>query len=365
MVTEDQEEKEEFIQIINANNELLLKLINDILDLSKIEAGSVELKYEDFDLAVYFNELAASMHHRAVNPQVRLVPVNPYETCTVRLDKNRLAQILTNFVTNAIKYTSKGTIEMGYEKIDENIRLYVRDTGIGIPEDKKDKVFHRFEKLDEFAQGTGLGLSICKSIVERLGGKITVNSEFGVGTTFNFTLPYNIIKKAADTTEGMQSSLSSQSSQLSQSSQPSDLTEQPSNETPQEQIPEKQACILIAEDTDSNYDLLNAILGKNYRLVHAHDGMEAVIMYDEVKPDLILMDIKMPNLDGLEATKIIRELSATVPIVVQSAYAYPQDQKAAKEAGCSDFISKPIVQSELKKMLNKWLSPELNNKIQE
>lgn len=202
-----------------------------------------------------------------------------------------------------------------------------------------------FAKLNNHAQGTGLGLSICKSIVERLGGKITVNSEFGVGTTFNFTLPYNI----ADTTEGMQSSLSSQSSQLSQSSQPSDLTEQPSNETPQEQIPEKQACILIAEDTDSNYDLLNAILGKNYRLIHAHDGMEAVIMYDEVKPDLILMDIKMPNLDGLEATKIIRELSATVPIIVQSAYAYPQDQKAAKEAGCSDFISKPIVQSELKK----------------
>ena len=223
------------------------------------------------------------------------------------------------------------------------------DTGTGIEPEKVGRVFERFAKLNNHAQGTGLGLSICKSIVERLGGKITVNSEFGVGTTFNFTLPYNIIKKVADTTEGMQSSLSSQSSQLSQSSQPSDLTEQPSNETPQEQIPEKQACILIAEDTDSNYDLLNAILGKNYRLVHAHDGMEAVIMYDEVKPDLILMDIKMPNLDGLEATKIIRELSATVPIVVQSAYAYPQDQKAAKEAGCSDFISKPIVQSELKK----------------
>ena len=110
---------------------------------------------------------------------------------------------------------------------------------------------------------------------------------------------------------------------------------------------------------------MEAILGKDHQLIRAHDGMEAVTMFDEVKPDLILMDIKMPNLDGLEATKIIRELSATVPIVVQSAYAYPQDQKAAKEAGCSDFISKPIVQSELKKMLNKWLSPELNNKIQE
>lgn len=137
MVTEDKEEKEEFIQIINANNELLLKLINDILDLSKIEAGSVELKYEDFDLAVYFNELAAAMHRRVVNPQVRLVAMNPYESCIVRLDKNRLAQILTNFVTNAIKYTSEGMIEMGYEKINGSIHLYVRDTGIGIPEDKK------------------------------------------------------------------------------------------------------------------------------------------------------------------------------------------------------------------------------------
>ena len=189
MVTEDQEEKEEFIQIINANNELLLKLINDILDLSKIEAGSVELKYENFDLAVYFNELAASMHRRVVNPQVRLVPVNPYEACTVRLDKNRLAQILTNFVTNAIKYTSKGTIEMGYEKIDENIRLYVRDTGIGIPEDKKDKVFHRFEKLDEFAQGTGLGLALCRMLVEKMGGRIWLRSQEGKGSRFYFTLP--------------------------------------------------------------------------------------------------------------------------------------------------------------------------------
>ena len=176
MVTDDDEEKEEYVQIINANNELLLKLINDILDLSKIEAGSVELKYEEFDLTVYFNELTAVMQQRVTNPQVRLLAMNPYETCIVRLDKNRLAQILMNFVTNAIKYTVKGIIEMGYEKIDGNIRLYVRDTGIGIPEDKKDKVFHRFEKLDEFAQGTGLGLSICKAIVEACGGCLLYTS---------------------------------------------------------------------------------------------------------------------------------------------------------------------------------------------
>ena len=146
-------------------------------------------------MAVYFNELAASMHRRVVNPQVRLVPVNPYETCTVRLDKNRLAQILTNFVTNAIKYTSKGMIEMGYEKIDENIRLYVRDTGIGIPEDKKDKVFHRFEKLDEFAQGTGLGLSICKLIVHKWRGSIWIDPDYTGGARFVFSHPLNIEKE--------------------------------------------------------------------------------------------------------------------------------------------------------------------------
>lgn len=116
--------------------------------------------------------------------------------------------------------------------------------------------------------------------------------------------------------------------------------------------------ILIAEDTDSNYDLLNAILGKQYRLVRANDGMEAVLLYDEVKPDLILMDIKMPNLDGLEATKIIRELSATVPIIAQSAFAYEHDVKAAMEAGCNDFIAKPIAQSKLKEVINKWLTME-------
>ena len=117
----------------------------------------------------------------------------------------------------------------------------------------------------------------------------------------------------------------------------------------------KSARILVAEDTDSNFDLLEAILGKKHRLVRAHDGMEAVTMYDEVKPDLILMDIKMPNLDGLEATKIIRELSATVPIIAQSAFAYEQDRKAAQEAGCNDFIAKPIAHDKLKAVIKKWL----------
>ena len=360
----DEEERKTYYGIVESNNGRLLDLINEILDLSKIESGIIEFTIGPTSLHNLCREVHDA-HIFRMPVGVSLVHEPSDESLMIETDKNRVFQVISNLIGNAAKFTKEGSISYGYKRVGDQIVFHVTDTGTGIEPEKVGRVFERFAKLNNHAQGTGLGLSICKSIVERLGGKITVNSEFGVGTTFNFTLPYNIIKKVADTTEGMQSSLSSQSSQLSQSSQPSDLTEQPSNETPQEQIPEKQACILIAEDTDSNYDLLNAILGKNYRLVHAHDGMEAVIMYDEVKPDLILIDIKMPNLDGLEATKIIRELSATVPIVVQSAYAYPQDQKAAKEAGCSDFISKPIVQSELKKMLNKWLSPELNNKIQE
>lgn len=171
METTEQQEKEEYIKIIHINNELLLKLINDILDLSKIESGSVELQYEDFDLSEYFDDMVTSMKQRMTNPGVRLIASNPYSGCKVRLDKNRIAQIMTNYVTNAIKYTRKGFIEMGYESKDEGIRLYVKDSGIGIPEDKKHKVFHRFEKLDEFAQGTGLGLSICKAIA-RIDGRL-------------------------------------------------------------------------------------------------------------------------------------------------------------------------------------------------
>lgn len=187
--TEEIEERLEYMNIINSNNDLLLKLINDILDLSKIESGSVELKYEEFDLSEYFNGMVSSMKQRITNPEVRLKPVNPYAKCIVNLDKNRVAQLLTNYVTNSIKYTPKGCIEMGYEQRKEGIYLYVRDTGIGIPEDKKAKVFHRFEKLDEFAQGTGLGLSICKAIAESMGGTVGFESVYGQGSLFWALLP--------------------------------------------------------------------------------------------------------------------------------------------------------------------------------
>ena len=339
MVTEDQEEKEEFIQIINANNELLLKLINDILDLSKIEAGSVELKYEDFDLAVYFNELAASMHRRVVNPQVRLVPVNPYETCTVRLDKNRLAQILTNFVTNAIKYTSKGTIEMGYEKIDENIRLYVRDTGIGIPADKKDKVFHRFEKLDEFAQGTGLGLSICKAIVEACRGEIGFESEFDKGSLFWAVLPCQFDSVDSEPT----------SSRRNNEKDADNESILDSEET--KKVPKR---VLVVEDIQSNFFLVSSILKNKCQLLHAPNGLEAVEIVRTQPVDLVLMDMKMLVMDGRTATSEIRKFNAEIPIIALTAHAFDADRVAALKAGCDDYLVKPINGAKLMQTLKEY-----------
>ena len=339
MVTEDQEEKEEFIQIINANNELLLKLINDILDLSKIEAGSVELKYENFDLAVYFNELAASMHRRVVNPQVRLVPVNPYETCTVRLDKNRLAQILTNFVTNAIKYTSKGTIEMGYEKIDENIRLYVRDTGIGIPEDKKDKVFHRFEKLDEFAQGTGLGLSICKAIVEACRGEIGFESEFDKGSLFWAVLPCQFESVNSEPT-------SSRRNNEKDANKENILDSEETKKAPKR--------VLVVEDIQSNFFLVSSILKNKCQLLHAPNGLEAVEIVRTQPVDLVLMDMKMPVMDGRTATSEIRKFNAEIPIIALTAHAFDADRVAALKAGCDDYLVKPINGAKLMQTLKEY-----------
>ena len=334
--SDDAEERKTYYNIVNANNERLLQLINEILDLSKIESGTIEFSFGPASL----HNLCREVHdaHIFRTPQgVSLVYEPSDESLVIETDKNRVFQVISNLIGNAVKFTKEGSISYGYKLVDNQIVFHVTDTGTGIEPEKVGRVFERFAKLNNHAQGTGLGLSICKSIVERLGGKISVSSEFGKGTTFTFTLPYTVAesvsvdseKKNDDETSGGMSSA----------------------------VNTRHACILVAEDTDSNFDLLEAILGKEHRIIRAHDGMEVVTMFDEVKPDLILMDIKMPNLDGLEATKIIRELSATVPIIAQSAFAYEQDRKAAKEAGCNDFIAKPIADDKLKAMIHKWLSP--------
>lgn len=354
--SDNAEERREYYEIVDANNERLLQLINEILDLSKIESGIVEFTYGPVRLHTLCKEIHDAHVFRC--PQgVELRFDSPDEALSIHSDKNRIFQVFSNLIGNAFKFTTEGSVSYGYKQEGERVVFYVKDTGLGIEPEKLGRVFQRFAKLNNFAQGTGLGLSICKTIIERLGGEIAVSSEVGTGTTFTFWLPLeNVIQ---DTETGTNSHLPGEAV----GTQPSEVlpakedTPRPKEETTEKEedlrataAGTEQATILIAEDTDSNFDLLNAILGRKYRLVRARDGMEAVTMYDEVNPDLILMDIKMPNLDGLEATRIIRQLSAEVPIIAQSAYAYEHDRNAAEEAGCNDFISK-----KLKEKIKKWL----------
>lgn len=318
------EEREEYMHIIKNNNDLLLKLINDILDLSKIEAGSIELKYQEFDMADYFNEQATAMQQRITNPKIRLISVNPYASCIVKLDKSRLTQILTNYITNAIKYTPEGIIEMGYERIEDSIRIYVKDTGIGISKDKLNKVFQRFEKLDEFAQGTGLGLSICKAIAEACGGSVGFESEDKKGSTFWANLPCLLQKEI--NTEKKRKALA--------------LT--------------KQKTILVAEDIQSNYLLVSKILRDNFKVLHAENGKSALEEIQKGGIDLVLMDMKMPVMNGLEATAEIRKINKEIPIVALTAHAFDTDKIAAYEAGCNEYLIKPINKVTLIEVLNRF-----------
>ena len=190
--TKDEEEKAKFVQLINTNNELLLQLINDILDLSKIESGVMDLHCEEFDFAKAFQHLYDNFKERIKNPAVDFICENPYKSCMLYADSNRILQIQTNFITNALKYTHKGFVKMSYQCVDDGLKLMVEDTGIGMPPSKCNRVFQRFEKLDSFAQGSGLGLSICKAIVDACHGHIGFETEEGKGSLFWAWIPCKI-----------------------------------------------------------------------------------------------------------------------------------------------------------------------------
>ena len=189
------------------------------------------------------------------------------------------------------------------------------DTGCGIPQDKLDSIFGRFVKLNSFAQGTGLGLSICRTLINHMGGKIGVESEEGKGSTFWFTLPYKQIEA---------------------------IEKAPQKEIQSITIAKDKLIILIAEDNESNYKLFESILKYDYHLIHAWDGQEAVNMFKEYDPQIVLMDINMPVMDGYEATKEIRKYSAKVPIIAITAFAYASDEQRVMASGVDGYMPKPI-----------------------
>ena len=188
--TDDREERQEYIKIVETNNELLLQLVSDILDLSKIESGTFDFVRSDLDVNESCMKIIKSMEMK-VPETVDLVFEKYMPDCHIYTDKNRFMQVITNFINNALKFTKQGTIALGYEQTaPHEIKFYVRDTGFGIPKEKIDSIFERFVKLNTFVQGTGLGLSICKSLVSQMGGKIGVESTEGEGSCFWFTHPY-------------------------------------------------------------------------------------------------------------------------------------------------------------------------------
>ncbi|MDD6209937.1 MAG: PAS domain-containing protein [Bacteroidales bacterium] len=330
--TEEQSEKEEFIKIIQTNNELLLQLISDILDLSKIESNLLEYTETDVDINDLLSKIEQSSKLRVTRKEVELFFEDRLPSCILNIDKNRLTQVITNLITNAIKFTDKGSIRFGYRQQDNrDILFHVSDTGCGIPSDETKKIFDRFTKLNSFIKGTGLGLSISKSIVNHWGGDIGVKSEVGKGSTFWFTVPSSMTRKNKN-----------------------DMIIE-TTPTVQNQSSEKNHTLLIAEDNPSNFMLLEIILRKKYKILHAENGQEAVDIFNTLKPDLILMDLRMPVMDGYGATKIIREQGNDVPIIAVTANAFSSDEQKCLENGFNDYISKPIKSEQILSILEKWL----------
>ena len=323
--TEEEEEKQEYVSIIENNNTLLLQLISDILDLSKIEAGTLELNYSNIELNELMRELERGFLLRVKTDAVKLEFVEPAGPCMAYTEKNRLSQLMINLVTNAIKFTEKGSIRFGYEMRENELYFYVTDTGCGIPKDKQQNIFGRFVKLNSFAQGTGLGLSICKTLMDHMGGRIGVESEEGKGSTFWFTLPYKPAVKE-------------------------DKKQMPKDIQPVS-IERNKLTILVAEDNASNYKLFESILKYDYHLIHAWDGMEAVEMFRKHNPQIVLMDINMPVMDGYEATREIRKYSAKIPIIAVTAFAYASDEQKVMESGFDGYMPKPINAKLLKAQL--------------
>mgnify|MGYP002560613831 FL=1 len=246
---QDEEEKKEYLNIIKNSNALLLQLVGDILDLSKIEAGTLEFSFADHDLSEIMEELERTARMKISDPAIEVACKERMPGCTIHTDRGRLSQVMHNFINNAAKFTGQGHIHFGYRKLpDDRWYFYVEDTGCGIPSDKIDNIFGRFVKLDAKAKGTGLGLAISKSIIERLGGEIGVTSVNGEGSTFWFRLPAGCVTTSGSAAEAIES-------------------------PPESPCPDTgQPTLLIAEDDPANYKLFEVMLKKHYTLLHAWNG---------------------------------------------------------------------------------------------
>lgn len=335
------EKLKHFTDIITQSSYQLLSIISDIVSIATIEAGQEKIRETELNLNSTLRLLNEQFELKSQKENFCLILKHllPDNEVTILTDEIKLKQILTNLIGNAIKFTKQGYVNFGYHLKDNELEFFVEDTGIGIPFEMQEEIFKRFRQVENTTArqfgGSGLGLSISKAYVELMGGKIWLTSELNKGSAFYFTIPYKKVKKSPI------------------------VEKQPSKEI--ENDSEITKTILIAEDEDSNFMLLEEILsGLNINIIRAINGIEAVNSCKiNNHIDIILMDIKMPIMDGYEAAKQIKKIKPHLPIIAQTAYSTEVDRNMALSHGCNDFISKPIKKilliSKIKEHLNKSL----------
>ncbi len=334
------EKREEFLQHIQESSNLLLNLIDDIIDISKIEAGQMNVSVQQFKVNPVVRETFSAFRESNTRENLKFKLSIPRGTDELlcNTDPLRLRQVLTNLLSNAVKFTKEGTVELGYridpQKSRPRIEFYIRDTGIGIPEDKRDLIFERFRQVDDSQSrqfgGTGLGLAISKRLCELMGGAIWVESKLGEGSTFRFTVPYVLPEDRGIGTDKFDSG----------------------------KYNWEGKSILIAEDENSNYELIKAaIANTRVGVLRAHNGEEAVDLVTSGEGvDLVLMDIRMPKMNGYEATRQIKAFKPDIPIVALTAYAMSEDEAKSIKAGCDKYVSKPIRPVRLLEMINELIA---------
>ncbi|MBU1368038.1 MAG: PAS domain S-box protein [Bacteroidetes bacterium] len=335
------EEKVEYISIVHQSGQRMLNTVNDLVEISKIEAGIVAVELEEVDVQRRLDELIRFFNPEAAKKGLKITLKNKaLNTATIiKTDQIKLDSIFTNLIKNAIKYTSSGGIQVGWLQKEHFFEFYVKDTGIGIPKHRQEAIFERFVQADiadKMAyQGTGLGLSISKAYIEMLGGKIWVESDpdgisGGKGAVFYFTLPTEAIspKKVEQIMEPI---------------------------IEKDATKDKRLKILVAEDDEASYMHLSIILEKvSSEILHASNGTEAVeLVQSNPDIDVILMDIRMPGIDGYEASRKIREFNKEVVIIAQTAYALSGDREKTLAAGCNDYIAKPVKKQDLLALIRK------------
>jgi len=317
----------EYIDIIKNSTKMLSQLINDILDISKVEEGKLNINKSNFNVSEVMEQLCLIN----IPPNVKLKKNIPYKNLTILNDEFRFRQIFNNLLTNALKFTEKGYIEVGYKKESDYVIFYVKDTGIGIKNSNKNKIFNRFEKIEQKSKvGYGLGLPISMELCQLMGGEMWFESEYEKGSTFYFKLPYkmNITKKINKSCTNI------------------------------DNIDLKGKTILIVEDIEFNTKLLKSYLEPyEVNIITAIDGNDALIKYDDNKNklDLILMDIQIPFMEGTEVTQIIRTIDTKIPIIAQTAFAMKEEMDNIMESGFNDLIKKPIRKEDLIKVISKYI----------